>query len=76
LTVGPALAIETVMGKRDQPGKRHPLYRAIRATWWVLAIWLATAVLVGVIRGTFVSGPAATPDLPAVPADPAASSGG
>lgn len=36
-----------------QRGRRHPLYRAIRAAWWVLAIWLSAAVLVGVIRGTF-----------------------
>lgn len=35
-------------------GRRHPLYRAIRAAWWVLAIWLSAAVLIGVIRGTFV----------------------
>lgn len=35
-------------------GRKHPLYRAIRAAWWVLAIWLSAAVLIGVIRGTFV----------------------
>lgn len=42
-------------------GRRHPLYRAIRATWWVIAIWVAGAVLVGVIRGTFIDGPATKP---------------
>jgi len=46
------------MSRPDNPGKRHPLYRAIRAAWWVLALWLAGAVLFGVIRGTFVTGPA------------------
>ncbi len=55
------------MGKRDHPGRRHPLYRAIRATWWVLAIWLAGAVLVGVVRGTFVTGPADETPPPAPP---------
>jgi hypothetical protein len=39
------------------PGKRHPLYRAIKIAWWVLAIWLSLSVLLGVIRGTFVTGP-------------------
>jgi len=39
------------------PGKRHPLYRAIKYAWWVLAIWLSLSVLLGVIRGTFVTGP-------------------
>jgi len=34
-------------------GRRHPLYRAIRAAWWVLAIWVSGAILVGIIRGTF-----------------------
>lgn len=36
-------------------GRRHPVYRAIRASWWVLAIWLAGAVLVAIIRGTFLT---------------------
>lgn len=39
------------------PGKRHPLYRAIKIAWWVVAIWLSAAVLIGVIRGAFVTGP-------------------
>lgn len=37
-------------------GRRHPLYRAIRAGWWILAIWVSSAVLIGVIRGTFFAG--------------------
>jgi len=45
-------------------GRRHPLYRAIRAAWWVIAIWLGAAVLVGVIRGTFIDGPAKRPPAP------------
>ena len=45
------------MSRRDNPGKRHPLYRAITLTWWIVAICLASAVLIGVIRGTFVTGP-------------------
>jgi len=49
------------MSRPDNPGKRHPLYRAIRLTWWVVAIWLAATVLIGVIRGTFVTGPVPAP---------------
>lgn len=37
-------------------GRKHPLYRAIRTGWWVLAIWVSAAVLIGVIRGTFFAG--------------------
>lgn len=51
------------MSRRDNPGRQHPLYRAIKLTWWVVAIWLAGAVLFGVIRGTFVTGPVI--DVPA-----------
>ena len=41
------------MARNDNPGRRYPLYRAIKITWWIVAIWVATAVLIGVIRGTF-----------------------
>lgn len=55
-------------------GRRHPLYRAIRAAWWVLAIWVAGAVLVGIIRGTFGPGPAPTlaPQAPLTKGAPSA----
>ena len=34
-------------------GRRHPLYRLIRLSWWLLALWLGTAIFIGIIRGTF-----------------------
>lgn len=29
---------------------KHPVYRLVRAAWWVLALWLSLAILVAVIR--------------------------
>lgn len=36
-------------GARPQRPK-HPVYRLVRAAWWVLALWLSVAILVAVIR--------------------------
>jgi hypothetical protein len=38
----------------------NPLFRLFKLVWWVIAIWLSVAVLIGVIRGAFITGPVPT----------------
>lgn len=37
--------------------RNNPLFRLYKLVWWIVAIWLSAAVLTGVIRGVFVTGP-------------------
>lgn len=37
--------------------RNNPLFRLYKLVWWIVAIWLSVAVLTGVIRGVFVTGP-------------------
>jgi len=37
--------------------RNNPLFRIYKLVWWIVAIWLSVAVLTGVIRGVFVTGP-------------------
>jgi hypothetical protein len=52
------------------PGKKHPLYRAIKFVWWTVALYLSVSVLVGVIRGTFFEPDPRPPAAPAAPDKP------
>lgn len=53
--------------------RNNPLFRLYKLVWWIVAIWLSAAVLTGVIRGVFVTGPVPTAD-PAQVKAPAPSS--
>jgi len=43
----------------------------LRALWTLLAVVLVLAILIGIIRGTFYTGPAPAPETTARPPDPA-----
>lgn len=46
--------------------RNNPLFRLYKLVWWIVAIWLSAAVLTGVIRGVFVTGPVPPADPPHV----------
>lgn len=46
----------------------NPLFRLFKLVWWLVAIWLSAAVLIGVIRGVFVTGPVPADTTPAATA--------
>lgn len=55
--------------------RNNPLFRLYKLVWWIVAIWLSVAVLTGVIRGVFVTGPvppagASQPDPGSQPSAP------
>ena len=58
---GGEVGVALIRGGMAGAAKHNPLFRIYKVVWWIVAIWLATAVLIGVIRGTFVTGPAPEP---------------